>query len=84
MASFLAKIGVKPAAIYHSGKKRIRQTAEILGVKSVEEDGLNPNDDPSVWGRRLGCLRQDVMVIISAPSISSDVFVAGGGPPMFS
>lgn len=43
--------------IVHSGKTRARQTAEAwgerLGIKVEEQDGLAPNDDASIWARRL-------------------------------
>jgi phosphohistidine phosphatase len=51
--------------IYHSGKKRAEQTAEILakhvkpeaGVEAT--DGLAPLDSPSIWVKRLGSNKYD-------------------------
>ena len=44
-------LGVRPAGIFHSGKARARQTAEIwgglVGTDVAEADGLAPNDDPT-------------------------------------
>lgn len=53
-----ATTGARPERILHSGKKRARQTAEILarslGCSDVSEtDGLAPNDDPGAWLGRL-------------------------------
>jgi phosphohistidine phosphatase len=51
--------GVQVSAIVHSGKKRARQTAEILGEalnppKGVKQmDGLTPLDDVTVSANRL-------------------------------
>ena len=49
-----ATTGARPERILHSGKKRARQTAEILarglGCGDVAETrGLAPNDDPGAW-----------------------------------
>jgi phosphohistidine phosphatase len=51
--------GIKPAAIRHSGRKRARQTAEILsqallpGKNAEQTSGLDPLDDVSVVAGRL-------------------------------
>jgi len=73
VAAHLAKVGVKVAVVYHSGKKRARQTAEIfaetLGARAEEKDGLNPNDDPAIWAERLSTL-DDVMIVGHLPHLS--------------
>jgi len=73
MASHLAKAGVREAVVYHSGKKRARQSAEIfaqaLGARAEEEDGLSPNDDPAIWAERLRYL-DDVIVVGHLPHLS--------------
>ena len=51
VASFLRKIGIEVQEIFHSGKTRARQTAEIMisklnpGREPLEKDGLSPLDD---------------------------------------
>lgn len=69
----MAKVGVKVAVVYHSGKKRARQTAEIfaqvLGARAEEKDGLNPNDDPAIWAERLSTL-DEVMIVGHLPHLS--------------
>lgn len=68
----------KPAihAIYHSGKLRARQTAEILaahlkpaeGVRQAE--GLKPLDDPADWQRRLTVRATPCMLVGHLPHLS--------------
>jgi len=73
VAAHLAKVEVKVAVVYHSGKKRARHTAEIfaqaLGARAEEKDGLNPNDDPAIWAERLGAL-DEVMIVGHLPHLS--------------
>ncbi len=55
--------------IFHSGKKRACQTAEILaeyltpGTEPSEIDGLNPKDDPEYWYKRLLSETEDIMLV---------------------
>lgn len=74
VARLLAKIGARPAKIYHSGKKRARQTAEVLGQAlgaPVEEaPGLGPNDDPAPWRDALNRAAEDVMIVGHLPHLS--------------
>lgn len=64
------------AGIFHSGKLRAGQTAEILAaaIKAddgvQESDGLAPMDDPAVWGTRLRDMHQDVMLVGHLPHLS--------------
>lgn len=72
-AKFAKKAGVELARIWHSGKNRAAQTAEImadqlrptLGVRSSEE--LGPLDDPRQWAGRLVEMDQDVMLVGHLP-----------------
>ena len=67
--------GVEPARIYHSGKTRARETAEILArelaVREVLEDpeALSPNADPSAWDQRLENLTEDLMLVGHLPHV---------------
>ena len=51
------RLGVRAGLIFHSGRTRARQTAEIwgrlLGVAVEQGDALAPNDDPATWAERL-------------------------------
>jgi len=69
MAEFLKDI--KVSTIYHSGKDRARQTAEILskhsGITPKEEKDLKPMDDPRVWMKRLKEMNEDTMLVGHLP-----------------
>ncbi len=73
VARLLAAAGVKPREIIHSGKTRARQTAEIfarhLGSPLRQEEGLNPNDDPTPWAQRLAAT-DNVMIVGHLPHLS--------------
>lgn len=65
---------VAPLRIFHSGKTRARETAEILarelGVREVVADeGLVPEADPSEWSRRLEHLRDEIMLVGHLPHL---------------
>lgn len=59
VASYLFRMGIKADQIFHSGKLRARQTAEVLAeslrpsMGTIESEGLNPLDDPGIWSERL-------------------------------
>ena len=62
--------------IYHSGKRRALETADILS-KSVaaenglkETEGLAPMDDPSLWEKKLRDMHQNVMLVGHLPHLS--------------
>jgi phosphohistidine phosphatase len=65
--------GVAVERVVHSGKTRARQTAEtwgeLLGVQVIEEEGLTPLDDPSVWAARLAKAEQDLMLVGHLPHL---------------
>ncbi len=75
VASLAAGAGAKPLFIYHSGKKRALETAEIFAGKLVpakgvlEADGLSPLDDPSVWAGRLAAEEDEVMLVGHMPHV---------------
>jgi len=59
-ASFVSSnMGTSVESIFHSGKLRAAQTAEIIaeylkpGKGVSERDGLTPMDDPAMWTKRL-------------------------------
>jgi phosphohistidine phosphatase len=74
VAGFLSlNIGFGVENIFHSGKMRALQTAEIFArhVPSAHEltkaDGLAPLDDPSQWAKRLGENEGDTMIVGHMP-----------------
>lgn len=66
------KVSVKK--IYHSGKLRARQTAEILGdhlnVVVEEKQGLSPNDDVSPIARKFVKENTNIMIAGHLPFLS--------------
>ena len=63
-------------AIYHSGKKRALQTAQIFAERleppkgALESDGLAPLDEPEIWVKRIAWLGDDIMLIGHLPYLS--------------
>jgi len=67
-------LNIRPSMIYHSGKLRAKQTAEIIAgglnipdnsVQAVE--GLNPLDDAHSWAERISKETQDLMIVGHLP-----------------
>ena len=65
---------IRPSRVYHSGKRRAKQTAEILSrglsipgshVEAVQ--GLNPNDDVRPWADRISKGTEDLMLVGHLP-----------------
>lgn len=64
-------LAIAPAVVYHSGKLRARQTAEIFG-KTLNlplqlEEGLNPNDPVQPWAERISKEDRDLMIVGHLP-----------------
>jgi phosphohistidine phosphatase len=76
MAAFLAEAGVGVAAVWHSGKLRAEQTAEILaaaltpGRSSEARAGLDPKDPTEDIARTLVARDQDLMVVGHLPFLA--------------
>jgi phosphohistidine phosphatase len=68
--------GVRVMEVFHSGKKRAEQTAQIIagylkpqrGVSQT--DGLAPKDDPNIWVERLRDFHDDIMLVGHLPHMS--------------
>jgi len=65
---------INPSKVFHSGKLRAKQTAEIiasalkipdLSVQPVQ--GLNPNDDIRLWTERISNEKEDLMLVGHLP-----------------
>jgi phosphohistidine phosphatase len=76
LAIFARKhLGAGISRIYHSGKTRARQTAEIfahhldLDSALTQADALDPDSDPSVWAMRINELDENVMLVGHMPHI---------------
>jgi len=65
---------IRPLKIYHSGKLRAKQTAEIVASALKISDslvqpvqGLNPNDDIHPWAERISKEKEDLMLVGHLP-----------------
>jgi len=75
VARAVARAGVRPARIAHSGKRRARETAELFAAALdppggvVEIGGLGPNDDPAVAARRAAGAAEHLMLVGHLPHL---------------
>ena len=73
VAATLKQAGVEVGRVFHSGKLRARQTAEILaaaiasGSKLETSDLINPNDDPAAFGAQIVHWHEDTLVVGHLP-----------------
>ncbi len=73
VANAAKRLRPRPAFIFHSGKMRARQTAEIMAsmletLKAPEAaSGLNPNDDVRIWFSKLLEYGEDLMIVGHLP-----------------
>ncbi len=65
---------IRPSKIYHSGKLRAKQTAEIIASALTisaslvqPAQGLNPNDDVRPWAERISEEMEDFMLVGHLP-----------------
>ncbi len=68
------RLNISPSLVFHSGKTRARQTAELVaeGLKisgpSIQAaEGLNPNDDVRPWAEKISRETQDLMIVGHLP-----------------
>jgi len=75
VAVYAERLNIKPTQIFHSGKTRALQTAQVLAdhlrpEKGVSEtDGLAPLDDPKVWFERLSRITEDIILVGHLPHL---------------
>jgi len=71
VSNFAKKLQLKISKIYHSGKLRAKQTAEILGealnVPVEFSEGLNPLDDIRPWSEKISKEKEDIMIVGHLP-----------------
>ncbi len=73
MGAFIGQMNQQYEAVFHSDKKRARQTAQILGkhLKHTlgvhETDCLGPTDDIDVWLNRILCSDGDPVLVGHLP-----------------
>lgn len=85
VAAFVEPLDLCVDCLWHSGKKRAAQTAEVLAeaveVKggAMARDGLGPNDDVAVLRDELSRSRQDIMIVGHLPFLSKLASLLLGG-----
>jgi len=67
-------LNIRPSKVFHSGKLRAKQTAEIIasalkipGLSVQATEGLNPNDDIRPWAERISKEKEDLMFVGHLP-----------------
>jgi phosphohistidine phosphatase len=76
VASFLMKAGIKVDDIFHSGKTRARETAEIMisklipGREPVKKNGLAPLDDVKTIAWEIKQGQKDLMIVGHLPHLA--------------
>jgi phosphohistidine phosphatase len=75
VARAMSKKNITVTAIFHSGKKRAEQTAQIIAgaispAKGIsEQEGLKPNDDPSIWSDKIKNTDDNIMLVGHLPHL---------------
>jgi phosphohistidine phosphatase len=75
MAAMMGRLGAQVPVIYHSGKTRARESAEIvasrLGPRPEVEvmRGLSPNDDPDMAREFVQAVDRSVMLVGHLPNL---------------
>ena len=75
IAGFLKKAGIQVETVFHSGKTRARQTAEIIsskinpGKESQKRGGLSPLDDVKAIAEEIKQGQKDFMIVGHLPHL---------------
>jgi phosphohistidine phosphatase len=91
VSAYAQKLNVKASRIYHSGKTRAMQTAQILAdhlnpEKGMSEtDSLAPMDDPALWAKRIAGMSEDIMLVGHLPYLAklAGLLLCGDKEKMF-
>ena len=76
IAGFLKGLNLSVQYLWHSGKARAAQTAEILATAIeprtgiARRDGLGPNDDVRRVAEQLASIDEDIMIVGHLPFLS--------------
>lgn len=74
-AAYAAGLKLKVSKIFHSGKTRAMQTAQVLAehlkCENISEtDGLAPMDNPQIWFERISKMNEDIMLVGHLPHLN--------------
>jgi phosphohistidine phosphatase len=73
LAEFVGKNDIRVKHVYHSGKTRARETADIVaakmaaGAKIEATTGLNPNDPVEPWAKQINNWQEDSLLVGHMP-----------------
>ena len=76
LAMHMNNMGVQLETVFHSGKLRARQSAELIaeilspGLEPVQAEGLNPNDDPAAIIGDLEQMNGNLLIASHMPFVS--------------
>ena len=76
LAEFLHRLGITVHDVYHSGKRRARETAEIMassltaGTEPMEKSGLSPMDDAGDMAEHINNREGDLLIAGHLPHLS--------------
>jgi len=76
VVAFIKPLTLSVDCLWHSGKKRAQQTAELLaGVITINKehtahDGLAPKDDVKAIENQIMLIKQDIMIVGHLPFLS--------------
>lgn len=77
VSTSVANLNLKISQIFHSGKTRALQTADVLSEylkpeKGLfETDGLAPLDEPQIWAGRISNMNGDTVLVGHLPHLGS-------------
>jgi phosphohistidine phosphatase len=75
VAAHARKLDIVVEKIFHSGKTRASQTAQVLADylkpdrRVTEIDGLAPMDDPDIWKKRIPQINEDIVLVGHLPQL---------------
>ena len=73
VAAYVKKMNLSVGRIFHSGKTRAMQTAQIFADYLKAEEGasetgsLAPMDDPAIWAKRISEMQENTMLVGHLP-----------------
>jgi phosphohistidine phosphatase len=73
VAAYTQKMNIRISRIFHSGKTRAMQTAQIFADYLKPEKGgfeigsLAPMDDPAIWAKRVSEMQENTMLVGHLP-----------------
>jgi phosphohistidine phosphatase len=76
VAEFIKPLNLHVEYLWHSGKKRAEQTAEVLAEaikvnkNMTARDGLGPNDDVTALAHELAAAKEDIAIVGHLPFLA--------------